>query len=273
MYEDYDDYDPYLDDLDDDIDMYNDQIEEYDYQLSNLEDNESMLDDRFENDIQDIDDYWDRENEYIKSSGIYTDEEVAQILENHEQIRNSKKEELRSTYDIEKRFLDDERGHIQFDREMAESELDQAISDREDAAAEREVYQPVNPVTPTYTPPEKPSFLKRTMSAVGIYYMLKKIFLLGIVLLLASCGNSQKTSSQADYEWDDSINVSANDTLDETQEETLIEVPPPPREYDAPPPDDEDYDNMRGFDPASEDDMPDNGMSRYMENNDEEGWD
>lgn len=33
------------------------------------------------------------------------------------------------------------------------------------------------------------------------------------------------------------------------------------------------YDNMRGFDPASEDDMEDNGMSRYMENNDDEGWD
>ena len=32
-------------------------------------------------------------------------------------------------------------------------------------------------------------------------------------------------------------------------------------------------DNMRGFDPASEDDFHDNGMSRYMENNDEEGWD
>ena len=29
------------------------------------------------------------------------------------------------------------------------------------------------------------------------------------------------------------------------------------------------YDNMRGFDPASENDMEDNGMSRYMENNDE----
>jgi hypothetical protein len=26
---------------------------------------------------------------------------------------------------------------------------------------------------------------------------------------------------------------------------------------------------MRGFDPASEDDMDDNGMSRYMENNDD----
>lgn len=28
-----------------------------------------------------------------------------------------------------------------------------------------------------------------------------------------------------------------------------------------------------GDDPASEDDMDDNGMNRYMENNDEEGWD
>ena len=28
-----------------------------------------------------------------------------------------------------------------------------------------------------------------------------------------------------------------------------------------------------GLDSASEDDMDDNGMSRYMENNDEEGWD
>ena len=37
--------------------------------------------------------------------------------------------------------------------------------------------------------------------------------------------------------------------------------------------DEEEYDNMRGFDPASEDDMEDNGMTRYMENNDEEGWD
>ena len=31
-------------------------------------------------------------------------------------------------------------------------------------------------------------------------------------------------------------------------------------------------DNMRGFDPASEDALTDNGMSRYMENNDNEGW-
>lgn len=33
------------------------------------------------------------------------------------------------------------------------------------------------------------------------------------------------------------------------------------------------YDIMRGFDPASEGDMGDNGISRYMENNDDKGWD
>lgn len=46
--------------------------------------------------------------------------------------------------------------------------------------------------------------------------------------------------------------------------------PPPPHGKGRPP---HKPDNMRGFDPASEDDLEDNGMSRYMENNDEEGWD
>ena len=32
-----------------------------------------------------------------------------------------------------------------------------------------------------------------------------------------------------------------------------------------------DEDNLRGFDPALEDDLHDNGMRRYMENDDEEG--
>ena len=47
--------------------------------------------------------------------------------------------------------------------------------------------------------------------------------------------------------------------------------PPPPHHGKGRPP--HKPDNMRGFDPASEDDMEDNGMSRYMENNDDEGWD
>ena len=36
--------------------------------------------------------------------------------------------------------------------------------------------------------------------------------------------------------------------------------------------DDDDDDNMRGWDPASEDDTHDNGMGRWSENNDEKGW-
>ena len=36
--------------------------------------------------------------------------------------------------------------------------------------------------------------------------------------------------------------------------------------------DEEEEDGMRGFDPASEDNMDDNGIDRYMENNDDEGW-
>ncbi len=37
--------------------------------------------------------------------------------------------------------------------------------------------------------------------------------------------------------------------------------------------DNEHDDNMRGWDPASEDDSHDNGMGRWSENNDERGWD
>ncbi len=35
---------------------------------------------------------------------------------------------------------------------------------------------------------------------------------------------------------------------------------------------DEETNNLRGWDPPSENDMEDNGMRRYMENYDEEGW-
>jgi len=34
----------------------------------------------------------------------------------------------------------------------------------------------------------------------------------------------------------------------------------------------DDDDNMRGWDPASEDDSKDNGMGRWSENNDDKGW-
>ena len=42
--------------------------------------------------------------------------------------------------------------------------------------------------------------------------------------------------------------------------------------FDSFKPEDYDDDNMRGWDPASEDDSKDNGMDRWSENNDEKGW-
>lgn len=42
--------------------------------------------------FKEIDEYWDSENQYIKDSGIYTPEEVEQILANHEEIRRNQRE-------------------------------------------------------------------------------------------------------------------------------------------------------------------------------------
>ena len=108
------------------------------------------------------------------------------------------------------------------------------------------------------------------------------------LLFMASC-TSKKGTNDAYVSDIDSVTV---------VDSTRPEMPPPPPDsgrfdgHRPPPPPDgmrlggpppppphgkghhpRKPDNMRGFDPASEDDMDDNGMSRYMENNDEEGWD
>ena len=114
--------------------------------------------------------------------------------------------------------------------------------------------------------------------------------LLVTLLLLLACGNNQKSQPFAvdddgveksyDREKADSI---SDEILQKAKEEVETEKKASsksvPRSIDSyssssfSRDDEPEYDNMRGFDPASEDDMPDNGMSRYMENNDEEGWD
>ena len=83
------------------------------------------------------------------------------------------------------------------------------------------------------------------------------------LLILTSCTNG-KSNNAANVSDMDSVAV-----MDSIRPD-MPPPPPPPHEKGRPP---HEPDNMRGFDPASEDDMDDNGMSRYMENNDEEGWD
>ena len=65
-----------------DYDDY-DSLMEVDNLLFNEEDERLEYDRR----AREINEYWDRENKYIKSSGIYTKEEVRQILDEHNRIR------------------------------------------------------------------------------------------------------------------------------------------------------------------------------------------
>ena len=80
------------------------------------EDVEYMYD--LDSEIREIDEYWDRENQYIKDSGIYTPEEVEQILASHEEIRCNKKDEAREKYRREMYCMSVERELMNLDREM-----------------------------------------------------------------------------------------------------------------------------------------------------------
>ncbi len=100
--------------------------------------------------------------------------------------------------------------------------------------------------------------------------------ILALMLTFSACGNMSRPVEPTTLEERDSLIVDSLPPMDRPDEGRYDNIPPPP-----PPGDDGRHhphhgtkpDNMRGFDPASEDDMDDNGMSRYMENNDEEGWD
>ena len=96
------------------------------------------------------------------------------------------------------------------------------------------------------------------------------------ILFIVACNNRK---SSGDVFQSDMENIAETDSLlpdtihhpsPEDFEDGHMPPPPPPHGKGHP---HHGLDNMRGFDPASEDDMDDNGMSRYMENNDEEGWD
>jgi len=119
--------------------------------------------------------------------------------------------------------------------------------------------------------------------------MMKKLLFLLLVGLLAACGQDKAHHYERDYSSSytrkmDSLNRHRNISTQEGGEVQSIESAEPATEpsvgnaaqnsaastdYSS----DRSDDNMRGFDPISEDDTDDNGMSRYMENTDEEGWD
>ena len=112
---------------------------------------------------------------------------------------------------------------------------------------------------------------------------------IALVLLILVCACSNRSKPEAGIVGDDSVMADSSFIVDSIDRPPLpepgmeppemngrpphqshMELPPPPHHGIGRHP--HKPDNMRGFDPASEDDMDDNGMSRYMENNDGEGW-
>ena len=123
---------------------------------------------------------------------------------------------------------------------------------------------------------------------------MKYIPIIIIVVLFLACGNGKGGKNNEPYDGGHGIGIDTatihqidlvEDSVLVTKEVMDSHTPPPPppdgKRFNGPPPPPphekgrppREPDNMRGFDPASEDDMDDNGMSRYMDNNDEEGWD
>ena len=107
---------------------------------------------------------------------------------------------------------------------------------------------------------------------------MKYIPIIILSLLLFSCGNKSRQVStpvlpeapiEESYQQPDTIMTEEEEELqEEVKKSTTSTSSSSSRSQKS-----SNYDNMRGFDPASEDDMDDNGMSRYMENDDDNGWD
>ena len=110
------------------------------------------------------------------------------------------------------------------------------------------------------------------MNSIG---RMKKVFgIFILVFILLSC-TSKRSPNNANISDTDSVAImdSMRSDMPPPPDSGRFDDhrPPPPHHGKGRPP--HKPDNMRGFDHASEDDMDDNGISRYMENNDEEGWD
>ncbi len=172
-YEDIDDVDEYA------VDDYLDSLEEYEEALDDLAFEQENLRDEYEMKLQEIDEYWDRENQYIMTSGIYSEEEVQTILQNHEQIRREKKAEAKLDYEAEKERLRFERDNLRFDREMDKRDWELARQtkemERNEAAASSHQEQAAQPYISGWQP-EKPGLLKRIFTFAGMYYLFKKLF-------------------------------------------------------------------------------------------------
>ena len=160
-----------LDDFLDELDYYDDMVEFEDGMVDFYDDEIESTQEMLQSELDEIDEYWDRENEYIRSSGIYSEEEVQTILENHEEIRRSKKDES-------------ELESLRFDKEMAVFDRQQAKEDRSSYLLEKrleiqeeQAYRArQQAAAQSYEPePQRPGLLKRMFTAASAYYWFEKL--------------------------------------------------------------------------------------------------
>ena len=108
--------------------------------------------------------------------------------------------------------------------------------------------------------------------------MKKSIIVTLSTVMLFACGDGRQQTKPFVYDEKPIVKQSETDTADASVKEEIPKTNEEPSATISSPSSthsqrSNNYDNMRGFDPASEDDMDDNGMSRYMVNYDDEGWD
>ena len=97
--------------------------------------------------------------------------------------------------------------------------------------------------------------------------------LAALILIVVSCSNKKQPSEYYPRSSPSYDSYARPVKQDSVKYETTDQQPSSSASLSGSKYKEKDLDNMRGFDPASEDDMDDNGMQRYFDANDDEAWD
>jgi hypothetical protein len=104
--------------------------------------------------------------------------------------------------------------------------------------------------------------------------MKKNIVVIALMMLMVACSH-RKNSSDYYPQSDSSFQYESEEKEPDSVIQDVLSKEPVNTESSSNSSSrkEKELDNMRGFDPASEDDMDDNGMQRYFDANDDEAWD
>ena len=99
------------------------------------------------------------------------------------------------------------------------------------------------------------------------------IIFVALMAFVASCSNRKQSSDYYPKDYPEYHVTKEGVEPDTFKKATPVQQPSNIQSSSSYHHNEKELDNMRGFDPASEDDMDDNGMQRYFDANDDEAWD